>query len=86
MNQTTIGSTEPTSDNPSAPRVASFQPGVPRYKQKYEHLHVNYVRPGLTKAFSGACRDRGVKCYSVIEKLIDAWIAGELNLPCDGSR
>jgi hypothetical protein len=71
MNQT-------TSDNQSAARVASFQPGVPRYKQKYEHLHVNYVRPGLTKDFSSACRDRGVKCYSVIERLIDGWLNGTL--------
>jgi hypothetical protein len=69
--------TQETQVNPSTP---SFQPGVPRYKQKHENLHVNYVRPGLGKQFSRTCRDRGVKCYSVIEKLIDGWIEGKYTL------
>ena len=56
-----------------------FNPSLPRYKQKFDVFHVRYVRHGLNKAFSEACRRHGYRNYWVIEKLVEHFLrTGEL--------
>jgi hypothetical protein len=56
-----------------------FNPNVPRYHQKFDDFHVRYVRRGLNKAFTKACRRYGYRNYWALEKLVMHFITtGEL--------
>src|SRR5262249_47557674 len=51
-----------------------FNPSRPRYLQKFDDFHVRYVRHGLNKAFTEACRRHGYRNYWALEKLVEHFI------------